>query len=452
MSILERCFKLQDNGTTVGHEVRGGITTFLTMCYIIFVQPAIMSAAGMPALGVMMATCLSCAFATFVMAFTANYPIALAPAMGHNAFFAFTICLTMGFTWQQALAANCISGLLFLGLSFVGFRERLLNAVPLCLKHGIAVGIGLLIAVLGLEWSGLIVASPATYVTRGDLGSPAVIVSGCGLFIMAILLALRVQGALLIGLLATAIIGWLAGIVQYHGIVSTPSGLGETAFQLSFSGLASHGIGSLLAIIFVLFFLDLFDTIGTLIGVADQAGFLKPDGTLPRARGALLADATGTVFGTLMGTSTVTSYIESSTGVASGARTGLANLVTGGLFLLALFFSPLVATIAAPFPIAEGVLIYPVIAPVLILVGLFMIRGVVKIQWEDLTEAIPAFLALAIMPLSFSITEGIAVGFVSYSLLKLVTRRWREAHWLVHLFSLLFVARYILLGLGWIGG
>ncbi|MEW6744856.1 MAG: NCS2 family permease [Planctomycetota bacterium] len=441
-------FGLSEKHTTLGRELRGGTTTFLAMCYIIFVQPAILQAAGMPFAGVMVATCVSSAVATVTMAFTANYPIALAPAMGHNAFFAFTVCGTLGFTWQQALAANFLSGAAFVVLAFFGFRARILNAVPTCLKHGIAVGIGLLIAMIGLQWSGIVVAHPATYVGLGDLGSPAVIVAVSGLVVTAILLAVEVPGALLLGILASTIGGAIAGIVQFHGVAEWPHGVAETLFKLDFAGLFGSGFGSVLAVIFVFFFLDLFDSIGTLIGVADQAGFLEKDGTLPRARQALLADAVGTVVGTCLGTSTVSSYIESSTGVASGARTGAANLATALLLILAVFFHPLVATVAASYEIAPGVRIYPVIAPVLILVGMFMMKGVTKIAWGDATEAIPAFLALMLMPLTFSITEGIAAGFIVYSLLKLATGRFGEAHPLIHFFSGLFVVRYVLLGTG----
>jgi len=452
---LEKTFKLSEHETTVNRELRGGATTFFTMCYIIFVQPAILAAAGMHGSAVMVATCLSAAVGTLVMAFSANYPIALAPAMGHNAFFAFTVCGALGYTWQQALAANLISGLAFIVLALFGFRERLLNAVPTCLKHSIAVGIGLLIALIGLEWSGLVVAHPVTYVTRGDLGDPAVVASMSGLVIMVVLLVMRVPGALLIGLLATAAIAWPLGIVKLPDptqLAQLPHSLRETFFQLDFSGLLGKGFGSLLAVVFVFFFLDLFDTIGTLIGVADQAGLLDEQGNLPRARGALFADAVATVTGACLGTSTVTSYVESTAGVASGARTGLANLMTALLFVVSIFFYPIVATVAASYQIAPGVHVHPVIAPVLILVGMFMMRGVVKIDWSDVTEAIPAFLAMLLMPLSFSITEGIAAGFIVYSLLKLLTLRLGEAHWMIHAFSLLFLVRYLLLGAGAIRG
>jgi len=460
MAFLERTFKLSEHQTTVNQELRGGATTFMTMSYIVFVQPAILSAAGMPGSAVMVATCIASAAACLMMAFSANYPIALAPAMGHNAFFAFTVCGLvanggLGYTWQQALAATFISGALFIALALFGFRERLLNAVPACLKHGIAVGIGLLIALIGLEWSGLVVANPATYIARGDLGSPAVIVSMSGLLVMSILLVLEVPGALLIGLFVTALIAWPLGIVKLPDptqLAQLPHSLRETLFQLDFSGLLDKGLASLLAVVFVFFFLDLFDTIGTLIGVADQAGFLDEQGRLPRARGALFADAVGTVVGACLGTSTVTSYIESSAGVASGARTGLANLMTAFLFIFAIFFYPIVATVAASYQIAPEVFIHPVIAPVLILVGMYMMRGVKKIAWDDLTEALPAFLALVLMPLTFSITEGIAVGFISYSLLKVMRGRADEAHWMIHAFGVLFLVRYALLGAGVIQG
>ncbi|NOZ87283.1 MAG: NCS2 family permease [Deltaproteobacteria bacterium] len=422
------------------------------MCYIIFVQPAILQSCGMSGSAVMAATCISSAAATLVMAFSANYPVALAPAMGHNAFFAFTVCGVLGYTWQQALAANFISGAVFLGLTFFGFRKKLLNAVPSCLKHGIAVGIGLLIAVIGFEWAGIIVGSPATYITRGDLGNPAVLVAISGFLVIVVLTAFKVPGALLVGLLVSTMVALAIGLVNYQGVVQLPPSLRETAFQLDFKGLFSSGFGSLLAVVFVFFFLDLFDTIGTLIGVSGQAGLLDDEGNLPRAGGALFADAVGTVVGTLLGTSTVTSYVESSAGVAAGARTGLANIATAFLFIISLFFYPLVAMVAGEYQISPGVFVHPVIAPVLILVGMFMMKGIEKVKWKEFEEALPAFLAISVMPLTFSITEGISAGFVSYSLLKLLRGRLRDSSMWVHAFSVLFLLRYVLLATGLIKG
>jgi AGZA family xanthine/uracil permease-like MFS transporter len=340
--MIERIFRLQKAQTNLQREISGGLTTFITMAYIIFVQPAVLGAAGMDPGAVMVATCLSSAFATFLMGFLANYPIALAPAMGHNFFFAYTVVLTLHYSWQQALGATFISGLLFIIISFVGLRERLVRAVPSALKNGIAVGIGLLIALVGLEWAGIVVDNPGTLVGLGKLSSPPVLLSLLGLTVMSILLTLRVRTAMLLGILLTLIVGLMTGMIRYEGIVGPVPSLKPTLFKLDIMGALETGMFS---IIFVFFFLDLFDTVGTLIGVSEEAGFLDSDGSLPRARQALLADAIGTVSGALLGTSTVTSYIESATGVSAGARTGLSNVVTGILFLLAIFFAPLVKMI-----------------------------------------------------------------------------------------------------------
>jgi AGZA family xanthine/uracil permease-like MFS transporter len=412
----------------------------MTMAYIIFVQPAVLSAAGMDFGAVMVATCVSSAVAIFLMAFLANYPIALAPAMGHNFFFVYTVCLAMGIPWQTALGANFISGALFIVLSFFGFRESLVNAIPNSLKQAIAVGIGLFIALIGFQWAGIVTYTPGTIVGLGKLNSPPVLLAVFGLFLITILYTLKIKGAIVLGIIITALVGIPFGIVKYHGIVSAPPSVAPTFFKLN---IGAAFVLSLLPTIFILFFLDLFDTVGTLIGVSEQAGLVK-DGKLPRARQALLADAFGTVTGALMGTSTVTSYIESSTGVASGARTGLANVTTGLLFLIALFFYPLVRMIGGGFGVDGGSL-YPVTAPALIIVGTLMMSGVTKIDWKDFSEAIPAFLTIVIMPYAFSITEGISVGFIFYTLLKLVTGRIKDVHPILIVFAVLFVLRYIFL-------
>ncbi len=440
ITIFDRWFKLKQSNTSTGQEAIGGLTTFMTMAYIVFVQPAVLSAAGMDFGSVMVATCLSSALATFLMAILANYPIALAPAMGHNFFFVYTICLAMGIPWQTALGANFISGVAFIIMSFFGLRETIINSIPDSLKHAIAVGIGLFIALIGFQWAGIVVYTPGTIVGLGNLHSPPVLLAIFGIALMTVLYVLKVRGAILIGIVATAIVGLPFGLVKYHGLISMPPSLLPTFMKLNIRGAL---ILDLLPVIFILFFLDLFDTIGTLIGVSDQAGFIK-EGKLPRARPALLADAIGTVFGTIVGTSTVTSYIESSTGVASGARTGLANIVTGLFFIIALFFYPLVKMIGGGYFI-NGVSLYPVTAPALILVGTLMMAGVSKIQWQDYTEAIPAFLTIVIMPYSYSITEGIAVGFIFYTILKTVTGKIRELHPILIIFALLFILRYIFL-------
>lgn len=421
-----------------------GATTFMTLSYILFVQPAVLSTTGMEFGAVMAATCLASAFATLLMGVYANYPIALAPAMGHNFYFAFTVCGAvaaggMGFGWQTALGGVFVSGIVFLLLARFGFRERLLNAVPDSLKHAIAVGIGLLIAFVGLQWAGIVVARPGILVGLGNLGSRPVLLSLFGLLTIAVLLARGVHGSIMWGILAAAAVGLPLGLVTYSGVVSAPPSLSPTLLKLDLAGLLSSPG---LTVVFIFFFLALFDTIGTLVGIGEQAGFLV-GGRLPRAEKALVADAAGMTVGALLGTSTITSYIESAAGVAVGGRTGLASVVTAGCFLLALFFAPLARMVGGGYLTAEGARLYPVIAPALIVIGSFMLRGIKEVSWADPTEAIPAFLTILLMPLTLSITDGIAFGLISYTLLKLVTGRLREAHWLIHLFAGLLALRYV---------
>jgi AGZA family xanthine/uracil permease-like MFS transporter len=436
---LDRYFRLRENHTTVRTELLGGATTFMTMSYIIFVQPAILSQAGMDKGAVMAATCIASAVATLLTGLLANYPIAQAPAMGHNIFFAVIVCGTMGYSWKVALGAVFISGVAQIILSCVGFYGKLVEAVPDALKHAIAVGIGLLIALIGLEYGGVVVSSPGTYVGLGELTSRPVLLVLFGVVLSAILMTRKVPGAILLGILATALLGIPLGIVKYHGFLAAPPSLAPTFLKLDIIGAFKSGF---FTVIFVFFFLDMFDCVGTLIGVSSAAGFIK-DGKLPRANRAILADALGTAEGALLGTSTVSSYIESATGIAQGARTGLANVFTSLLFLAALFFSPLAEMISGEIKFKELTL-HPIIAPPLIIVGYLMMKSVTQINWDDLTEAIPAFLTIAIMPLTVSITEGIAFGFISYSILKLVSKQGKRVHWLVYLFSVLFILRYIL--------
>lgn len=437
--LINRFFKLEENKTSIRTEMLGGLTTFMTMSYIIFVQPAILSAAGMDKGAVMFATCVSSALATLLMGLLAKYPIALAPAMGHNIFFAVIVCGTMGYSWQVALGAVFISGSIFIILSVLKVWGGLIASVPDSLKHAIAVGIGLLIALIGLEYGGLVVATPGVLLGLGELTSKPVALVLFGVAVTAALMALRVHGAILIGILATALLGIPLGVVEYQGIVAAPPSVLPTLFKLDILGALQTG---LVTIIFIFFFLDLFDTMGTLIGVSERAGFLKK-GKLPRANQAMLSDAIGTVGGALLGTSTVTSYIESTTGISQGAKTGLANIFTSFLFLIALFFGPLAGMIGGEYAY-KGLTLHPVVAPPLIIVGYLMMKCVTRINWEDLTEGIPAFLTIIIMPLTVSITEGIAFGFISYSLLKLVTGRGREVHWIIYLFSVLFIFRYLI--------
>jgi adenine/guanine/hypoxanthine permease len=439
--MLERIFRLKGIGTDTGTEVMAGLTTFMTMSYIIFVQPTVLSACGMDFGSVLVATCVASALATFLMGFYANYPIALAPGMGQNFFFALTVVKQMGISWEKALGAVFISGALFFVLSFFGFREKLIDGIPNSIKEAIAVGIGLFVAFIGFQWAGIIVPNSGTLVGLGDLHQTPVLLALFGFLLTAILFALRIRGALLIGILATALLGLPTGVVKYHGLVAAIPSISPTFLKLDIAGAFNTGLAS---IIFVFFFLALFDSVGTLIGVSNQAGLLV-EGKLPRAREALSADAFGSVAGALLGTSTVTAYIESATGVAEGGRTGLANMVTGALLLLSLFFYPVCQMVGEGYLLPNGTRIYPVVAPALILVGSLMMRNARKIQWKDTTEAIPAFLTMVVMPFASSITEGIAFGFISYASLKLAAGRGREVHWIVYLFAALFVLRYILL-------
>lgn len=439
--MLERIFKLGESNTNFRQETIAGITTFMTMSYIIFVQPAVLSVCGMDFGAVMVATCLSSALATFMMGLLTNYPIALAPAMGHNFFFVYNICLAMSIPWQVALGANFISATICTLLFLFGFKDEILAAVPDSLKNAIAVGIGLLIAFIGFEWAGIVVATPGTFVGLGKLTSPPVIVSIFGIVFTAILMVRRVKGAILWGIIASALLGLPLGITKFYGVVSPPPSLAPTLFKLD---ILRTFRTDLIVVIFILLFLDIFDTVGTLIGIGEQAGFMV-NGKLPRAKRALFTDGVTTLPATMMGTTTITSYIESAAGVASGGRTGLANMVTGLLFLVALFFSPLVKMVGGGYEIAKGQILYPITAPALIIVGSLMLQNVTKIKWDDLTESIPAFLTLIVMPFTFSITEGIAFGFISYALLKLISGRGKEVHWIIYFFALLFLLRYAIL-------
>ena len=435
-------FHLSEKGTTWQRELLGGTTTFMTMGYIIFVQSTILQAAGMDPGAVMVATCLASALATFSMGLLANYPIALAPGMGHNVFFSYTVVLTLGYTWQQALGATFISGTLFLLLSCFGLRESLIRALPSSLKNAIAVGIGLLISLVGLEWSGIVTDHPGTLVGLGDLTSAPVLLSLFGLTIITVLITRGWHGAILIGILLSLLAGLLSGMVHYEGVLGPTPSLAPTLFQLDIPGALEKGM---ISIILLIFLLDLFDTVGTLSGVSHQAGLLQSDGSLPRARKAFFSDALGTVSGALCGTSTVTSYIESAAGVSAGARTGLANLATGSLFLLAMLFEPLIRMVSGGVETAEGTRLYPIVAPALIIVGFYMLKNVKQIPWSDPAEAIPAFLTLIMMPLTFSITDGMAFGFISYVVLKTVQGKARDIQLLIFASSLLFLLRYLIL-------
>jgi len=438
---LEHRFLLKERGSSVRTEVLAGLTTFLTLAYILFVQPALMSSIGLDFGSVFVATCLASAFATLLMAALANYPIAVAPAMGHNFYFVFTVVLAMEVPWEVALGGVALAGLLFIATAGVGLREKLITAIPDSLRCAIATGIGLLIATIGLQWAGIIVASPGTLVTLGDLRTPPVLVALVGLVVTAVLWIRGFRVAILAGILSATTVAWLSDLIQFEGVAGLPPSLWPTFGRLDIGGALRP---EMVPVVFAFFFLALFDSIGTLVGVGEQAGLMR-NGTLPRARGALLADAIGTVVGAGLGTSTVTAYVESATGVAVGGRTGLTAVVVAALFLLSLFFSPLVSMVGGGIETPSGVILYPVVAPALVLVGVMMVRGVRRINWDDPTEALPAFLTFVVMPLALSITDGIAFGFIAYALLKVASGRAREAHWLVYLFAGLFLVRYAFL-------
>jgi adenine/guanine/hypoxanthine permease len=444
-ALVERRFGLRARGTDVRTEVVGGATTFVTLSYILVVQPAVLGAAGLDAGAVLVATCLASAFASALMGLWANYPIAVAPAMGHNFYFAMVVAGPvaaggLGYPWTVALGANFLAGAAFLVLSLVGVRERLLAALPAPLQHAIAGGIGLLIALVGFQWAGLVRAAPGTLLRLGNLREPATLVALGGTLVIAALLARGFRGAILAGTLATALAALALGLVSFGGIVAAPPSLMPTLARLDVAGALRPG---LVTVVLIFLFLGLFDTIGTLVGVADEAGFLR-DGRLPRAREAMASDALGTVVGTVLGTSTVTAYVESAAGVQAGARTGLASLVTAGLFLVALFAAPLVRMAGTPVRV-DGAVLYPVVAPALIVVGSFMIRAVRRIDFRDPPAAMAAFLTLVTMPFAFSITDGIALGVIAWAVLMPLAGRGREVHPLLHGCAVLFAARYLLL-------
>ncbi|MGA2812542.1 MAG: NCS2 family permease [Candidatus Acidiferrum sp.] len=424
-------FHLQEKQTTVRREMLAGLTTFTTMAYVVVVNPRILSEAGMPVAGVLFATCISAAVATLIMGLWANYPIALAPGMSLNAYFTYTIVLGRGVPWQTALGVVFLSGLLFLLLTLTNVREHIVNGIPDCLKHGTAAGIGLFIAFVGLRNAKLIVANPATFVGLGHVADKQVILAAAGIVLIAILMARKVGGAILLGIVAITLAGIPLGLSHWPDhFFSWPDPSG-TFLKLDLRSAAKIGLGEL---IFVFFFVDLFDNVGTLVGVCEQGGFLR-DGKLPRASRALLADAVGTIFGALTGTSTVTSYIESASGVAAGARTGLGNVVIAALFFAAMFCAPLVAAIPT----------YAT-APALVFVGALMCGAVARVNWEDFSEALPAFLTLVATPLTFSIATGLSMGLLSYTLMKVGTGRHREISPLIWILSLLFFLRYVFLG------
>jgi adenine/guanine/hypoxanthine permease len=426
-TLLERIFGLQENQSSVRQEMLGGLTTFVTMAYIIVVNPQILSQAGMPAEGVVFATCLASAVATLVMGLYANYPIALAPGMSLNAYFTYTVCLGMHVRWPTALGAVFLSGVLFVLLTVTRVREQIVNGIPLGLKHATAGGIGMFIAFVGLRSAKLVVANPATFVSLGDFKDPTVQAACVGIVLTLALIVRRVNGAILLGILGTTVFGIARGLAHWPTTVVAWPHASATFLKLDVKGALHLG---LLEIIFIFLFVDLFDNVGTMVGVCEQGGFVK-DGKIPRVGKALLADGIGTIFGALTGTSTVTSYIESASGVAAGARTGLSNVMVAALFLLAMFFSPVAAAIPAF-----------ATAPTLILVGALMVESIARVQWDEFTEAFPAFVTLIATPLTFSIATGLSLGVITYVVAKVAAGKYREVSVLVWVLTVLFVLRY----------
>lgn len=429
---LERAFHLRAHGTTVRTEVEAGLTTFLTMAYVLAVNPLILHQAGVPVAGALFATAVAAAVGCFLMGALANYPFATAPGMGLNAYFTYAVVLGLHYPWQTALGAVFLSGVVFLVLTLLRIRELVVKAIPLGLKLATGAGIGLFIAFIGLKNAGVVGASEATFVTLGKITSLPTILAIAGLIVTAALMARGWKSAIMVGIILTAAAAYLTGVAQPPTAVMALPDASGTFLKMDVRG--ALGLG-LLHVVFVFFFVDLFDTVGTVVGLGHQAGFLTPEGDLPKAQRALLTDSIATIVGATLGTSTVTAYIESATGVAEGGRTGLTAVVVGILFLFAVFFSPLAAGIPAM-----------ATAPALIVVGSLMLKGALEVRWDDETEAIPAFLTMIGMPLTFSIANGLALGFVSYPAIKLLAGRGREVSPLVYVLAALFVIRYAYLG------
>lgn len=451
-SAIAKFFNFAELHTNLRTEIIAGITTFITMGYILVVNPDILSAAiflqesGDLFGELVVATGISAMIATLIMGLVAKYPIALAPGMGLNAFFAFSVVLELGIDWRVALAAVFIEGLIFIALTLTNLRAAIITAIPECLKRAVAAGIGLFIAYIALSGStevggaGLIVPSDATITTLGNLAQPETLMAIFGILVTSAFVARRIKGGLLWGIFATAILGWILQISPApQGIVGLPAWpqdlLGQAFVGLGRIGEA--GIANFLAVLFVFLFVDLFDTIGTLSGIGMQAGYIDEEGNLPRANQALLADAIGTTAGSLLGTSTVTSYIESASGISEGGRSGFAAVVAAGCFFLSIFFIPLISAIPS----------YAT-APALIIVGVLMIGSVTGINWSDPAESIPSFLTILLMPLTYSIAEGLAVGFIMYPLVKAFQGKGHEVNWVVWLLAAIFITRFVLLGLG----
>lgn len=425
---LDRYFGISERGTNLRTEVVAGVSTFLTMVYIAFVNPQILADAGMPFGAVFVATCVAAAGSTLIMGLYANYPIAVAPGMGLNAFFSYTVVLSLGYDWQVALGAVFVSGVLFIAISVVPVRKWIINAIPHSIKLAISAGIGLFLAVIALRNAGIIQASEATIVTSGDLTAPAPILALLGFCGIVALGARRVPGAAVMGILGVTAIGLVFGVSEWHGFVSLPPDPSPTLFALDIGGALQVGM---IAVILAFLIVDLFDTTGTLIGVAQQARLLDESGKLPRIQRALIADSVGTAGGALLGTSPVTSYIESAVGANAGGRTGLTAVVVAVLFLACLFFRPLAETVP-----------YYATAPAILYVACLMLRPIVDISWNDLTESAPAIVTAIAIPLTFSIADGIGLGFLAYCAVKVLAGKWRDCSPVLAIVALVFAVKF----------
>lgn len=428
-NMLEKIFKLKENNTTVRTELFAGLITFLTMSYILVVNPNILGETGMDRAAVFTATVLGSVIATLFMAFFTNLPVAQAPGMGLNNFFAFTVVLTMGYTWQFALTAVFIEGLIFILLTFFNVRELIVNSIPRVLKEAIPVGVGLFITLVGLKSAGVVVGNDATLVSLGDMANPNVWIALVGVVITGALLALNVNGAILIGIVAATIGGIFAGIVHFPegNWVSLPPSLAPTFAQFEWDKVFTFDMA---LVVFTFLFVNLFDTVGTLIGVVSRTGLLDKDGNFPQMKKALFADALGTTIGSVLGTSPITAYIESSSGVAAGGRTGLTSVSTAFMFVLALFFAPLFLIVPAS-----------ATSPALIIVGLFMISAVAKINFDDITESLPAFVTLIFMPFTYSIAQGIVFGILTYFFVKILSGRYKDVSTMIYVLAVLFIIK-----------
>lgn len=427
--MLEKLFKLSEHQTTLKQEVLAGFTTFLTMAYIIFVNPDILAKAGMDKGAVFAATCIAAAVGCFVMGLLANYPIALAPGMGLNAFFTFSVVGDMGYSWETALGAVFLSGCCFMVLSLVKIREWIVNSIPMSLRMGIAAGIGLFLALIGLRSAGIVVDNPATLVGMGDMKAFPVAMSALGFFLIIAFVQRGYKAAVILSILTITVLGLLFGGVEYQGVFSAPPSLAPTFMAMDLSGVLDI---SMISIVFAFLFVDLFDTSGTLVAVAHRAGLLEPDGRLPRLKRALTADSIATMAGAALGTSTTTSYIESTAGVSAGGRTGLTAVVVGLLFIAALFISPLAGMV--PSYATAGTLFY---------VAILMMSSLLHVEWDDLTEAAPMVVAALIMPFTYSIANGIALGFISYAVIKVVCGRYKDLNIGIVVIALLFLGKVL---------